>query len=150
MNNAIQGSKRKGVFNTLSKKTLRMTPSMMNVIPPDTTTSYFNLVNQDDQEGHNDLSSEQMEQIMFQMGKKLLIDEESINKLLAQNTNLVDNLNQLKKLVNNLTEDVSKLNDRLNKQDKKIIQLEREIEDQTFKFPASTESKCDRSPSYIS
>jgi hypothetical protein len=147
MNNAIQGSKRKGDFTNLSKKTLRMTPSIMNVIPPDTTISYFSLVNQDDQD---ELSGEQMEKIMLKMGKKLLIDEESINKLLAQNRNLVDNLNQLKKLVNNLTEDVSKLNDRVNKQDKKIIQLEREIEDQTFKFPASTESKCDRSPSYIS
>lgn len=154
--------KRKGIFNNLPKKTLRTTPSIKDVVPPDTASYYFNLEDHPDLYDQNDLyddpnnqdhsnnqDNEQIDQLMLKIGKKLLIDEESINNLLMQNRTLVDNLNQLKKMVNNLTEDVFKVNDRVIKQDKKIAQLEREIEEQTFKFPASTASKCDRSPSYI-
>jgi septal ring factor EnvC (AmiA/AmiB activator) len=132
--------KRKGsaVFIDEPFKTLRMTPSNTAVTPPDVASSYFSLDQDDDNEANKIIK------------KMLVIDEESVGKLLTQNSNLIDSLNQLKKVVNNLTEHVFNLKEQISKQDRKIAQLKRQMdEEHPPKYPASTESKWDRSPSYI-
>lgn len=146
----MNSKKRKGSIVYLEEpgKTFRMTPSKTDVIPPDVPSSYFSL---DEESSEQTTPNEQVDQNSRKiMRKMIMIDEASVGKLLSQNSNLVDSLNQLKKVVNGLTEDIFKYKEQLTKQDKKIAQLKRQMdEEHPPQFPASAVSKWDRSPSYI-